>query len=55
MNYRMQYKGIKGEPFDWLYVDFSTLSYYAEQNGFVAELVAEGEHYDYLVRLMKIK
>ncbi len=51
MNYRMQYKGIKGEPFDWLYVDFSTLSYYAEQNGFVAELVAEGEHYDYLVRL----
>lgn len=55
MNYRMQYKGIKGEPFDWLYVDFSTLSYYAEQNGFVADLVAEGEHYDYLVRLMKIK
>lgn len=55
MNYRMQYKGIKGEPFDWLYVDFSTLSYYAEQNGFVAELVAEGEHYDYLARLMKIK
>lgn len=55
MNYQMQYKGIKGEPFDWLYVDFSTLSYYAEQNGFVAELVAEGEHYDYLVRLMKIK
>lgn len=55
MNCRMQYKGIKGEPFDWLYVDFSTLSYYAEQNGFVAELVAEGEHYDYLVRLMKIK
>lgn len=51
MNYRMQYKGIKGEPFDWLYVDFSTLSYYAEQNGFVADLVAEGEHYDYLVRL----
>lgn len=51
MNYRMQYKGIKGEPFDWLYVDFSTLSYYAEQNGFVAKLVAEGEHYDYLVRL----
>ena len=51
MNYRMQYKGIKGEPFDWLYVDFCTLSYYAEQNGFVAELVAEGEHYDYLVRL----
>jgi hypothetical protein len=32
-------------------VDFDTLSYYAEQNGFKAELVAEGEHYDYLAKL----
>jgi hypothetical protein len=24
---------------------------YAEGNGFTAELVAEGEHYDYLARL----
>ena len=47
----MKYKNIKGEVFDWLYIDFQTLSYYASQNGFKAELIAEGEHYDYLAKL----
>ena len=51
IDFRMQYKQIKGEPFDWLYVDFQTLSYYAAENGFKAELVQEGEHYDYLACL----
>ena len=51
LDYQMQYKDVLGEVFDWLYVDFDTLSFYAEENGFVAELVAEGEHYDYLARL----
>lgn len=51
LDYRMQYKNIKGSTFDWLYIDFQTLSYYAGQNGFKAELVAEGEHYDYLAKL----
>ena len=51
IDFRMQYKQVKGEPFDWLYVDFQTLSFYAAENGFKAELVKEGEHYDYLARL----
>ena len=51
LDYQMKYKNIKGEIFDWLYVDFQTLSYYASQNGFKAELIAEGEHYDYLAKL----
>ena len=51
IDFRMQYKQVKGEPFDWLYVDFQTLSYYAAENGFKAELVKEGEHYDYLACL----
>ena len=51
LDYQMQYKDVVGEPFDWLYLDFNTLAYYAEENGFNAELVAEGEHYDYLARL----
>lgn len=51
LDYQMVYKDVVGEPFDWLYVDFETLAYYAEENGFRAELVAEGEHYDYLARL----
>ena len=51
LDYQMQYKDVVGEPFDWLYLDFNTLAYYAEEYGFCAELVAEGEHYDYLARL----
>ena len=51
IDFRMQYKQIKGEAFDWLYVDFQTLSYYAAENGFKAELIQEGEHYDYLACL----
>lgn len=51
VDYQMQYKDVLGEPFDWLYVDFDTLAYYAEENGFIAEMVANGEHYDYLARL----
>lgn len=51
--YQMQYKRVKGEPFPWLYIDFATLQYYAEEAGFEAEMVEEGEHYDYLARLKK--
>ena len=51
LDYQMQYKGVVGEPFDWLYLDFNTLAYYAEEYGFKAEAVAEGEHYDYLAKL----
>lgn len=51
LDYQMEYKDVLGEPFDWLYLDFESLAYYAEENGFRAELVAEGEHYDYLAAL----
>ena len=51
LDYQMQYDDVLGEPFDWLYLDFNTLAYYAEEAGFKAEMVAEGEHYDYLAKL----
>lgn len=51
IDFQMQYKDVKGEPFDWLYVDFQTLSLYASECGFKAELVKEGKHYDYLAKL----
>ena len=54
LDYQMQYKDIKGEQFDWLYLDFETLAFYAEENAFCAELVAEGENYDYLARLRRL-
>lgn len=54
VDFCMQYKQVKGEAFDWLYIDFDTLSYYAEQYGFSAEIVCQGEHYDYLA-VLKMK
>lgn len=60
LDYQMEYVPSKrissgptvlSESFDWLYVDFDTLSYYAEQNGFKVEMAAQGEHYDYLAKI----
>lgn len=63
LDYQMEYvpsrrksssPSVLGKPFDWLYVDFDTLSYYAEQNGFKVEMAAEGEHYDYLAKISQV-
>ncbi|WP_418833707.1 class I SAM-dependent methyltransferase [Phocaeicola sp.] len=51
IDFRMQYKQVKGNTFDWLYIDFDTLSLYAAQHGFKAEMVEEGSHYAYLAKL----
>ncbi|MEG0455677.1 MAG: SAM-dependent methyltransferase, partial [Bacteroides sp.] len=51
IDFQMQYKTINGESFDWLYVDFQTLSLYAAECGFKTELIKEGKHYDYLAKL----
>ena len=51
IDYKMRYKNITGEQFDWLYIDFDTLSMYAEEHGFCCEKCIDGEHYDYLARI----
>lgn len=51
IDFSMQYKEVKGDSFDWLYIDYQTLCLYAAENGFKAELVKEGKHYDYLCKL----
>ncbi|MCB0409462.1 MAG: methyltransferase domain-containing protein [Flavobacteriales bacterium] len=51
VNYQMQYKNCLTEPFDWLFVDFKTLQEAAKKEGFKTELIAKGEHFDYLARL----
>ena len=53
VDYAMQYKNIKGETFDWLYIDYDTLAYHAQENGFTAELIKQGDNYDYLARLTR--
>ena len=51
VDYQMIYKNVKGDRFDWLYVDFPLLKSIVETCGLHGELVEEGEHYDYLARI----
>ena len=53
VDYQMIYKNVKGDRFDWLYVDFPLLKSIAETCGLHGELVAEGDHYDYLARIFQ--
>ena len=53
MEFYMQYKDLKGDQFPWLYIDFNTLQMYAEENGFKAELILLGDHYDYLAKIYR--
>lgn len=54
VDFRMQYKNVKGDCFDWLYIDFQTLSLHASHHGFKAEKIAEGTHYDFLAKISYI-
>jgi SAM-dependent methyltransferase len=49
--YTVEYNKKLGEPFKWLFVDFSSLQEIADKCGFQAELLYEDEHFNYLARL----
>lgn len=51
VDFKMVYKDVEGDQFDWLYIDFQTLNLYAAEYGFEAELIKEGNHYNYLAKL----
>lgn len=51
LTFTVSYKGETEEPFDWLYLDYNTLQNAAHDNGLSCELIAEGEHFDYLAVL----
>jgi SAM-dependent methyltransferase len=51
VEYRIEYEGKMGDPFLWLYIDYSTLSFYAEKAGFRCEMMMETELFNYLARL----
>lgn len=54
VDFSMKYKNVKGDSFDWLYIDYQTLCLHAAQNGFNAEKIGEGDHYEYLAKISKI-
>ncbi len=51
LNYRMEYKGQKGEWFPWLYVSSDHVLEAAEKNGFKMIDFFEGEDSDYMICL----
>ena len=51
LTFTITYKGQTEEPFPWLYLDYDSLQNLAKTNGLQCELLAKGEHFDYLARL----
>lgn len=51
VDYQMVYRNIKGEPFHWLYADPTVLAESCRRCSLECEIIAEGEHYDYLARI----
>lgn len=51
VEFTLEYKGISGPGFPWLYLDEKTLEAAAKRSNFAFEIVMKGEHFDYLARL----
>lgn len=51
VEFQVEYNGVPSESFPWLFVDFDNLQNLAEINGFQAEIIQKGSHYDYLARI----
>ncbi|WP_029035697.1 class I SAM-dependent methyltransferase [Salinimicrobium terrae] len=49
--YSLSYKKERSQSFDWLYLDFESLSLAATKNKFTCKKVFEGKHYNYLAKL----
>ncbi|WDP91115.1 MAG: class I SAM-dependent methyltransferase [Desulfobacter sp.] len=47
----MSYKGMASEPFDWLYIDYATLAFYARFHGWKCEQVMTGGDGKFLARI----
>ena len=51
LDYYISYKGEKETPMKWLYLDFNLLDTACKAVGLKCEMLAEGEHYDYLAKI----
>lgn len=51
LTFTISYKNQTENPFPWLYMDYNTLQNAAHANGLECELIAEGEHFDFLATL----
>ncbi len=51
LDYFLKYKGEEEMPLKWLYLDFNTLLTACLAVSLKCEMLAEGEHYDYLAKI----
>lgn len=51
IGYQYEFKGVKGEPFKWLYLDQETLIKIAHEENWVVQVLFEDENDQYLVRM----
>ena len=54
VSYRMIYNEARGEMFNWLYIDFSTLRNFAAKVNLVCEMLEKDEEGNYLARLKMV-
>lgn len=54
VDYQMTYRNIIGKSFDWLYADSVVLAECCRQSGLKCEIQAQGNHYDYLARIVQM-
>ncbi len=52
VRFRLEYDEFFTEQFSWLYIDYDTLSWMAEDKGMQAEHLMKGDNYHYLARIM---
>ena len=51
IRFQYEYKGKKGKPFGWLYIDQEELIKIGHKLGWVVQILDEDDHYQYLVRM----
>lgn len=51
LQYQFEYKGIKSEPFPWLYTDIETIQQVVSNSRLNVKQLVKGKHYDYLMQI----
>lgn len=51
ITFQYKYKGQKGKPFGWLYIDQNELINIGNQMGWLVQILDEDQHYQYLARM----
>jgi len=51
VQFEFEYKNQFSKKFDWLFIDYNKLKFYANKVGINCEIIKKGFHYDYLAKL----